>query len=81
MAMETPEVIVKVRRNGVFLYFPLSYMSSRFGAKLPNVIRLTCGGKEVEAKLYMIYKDMAQYRVFAKYALTVLDSDECVLNT
>jgi hypothetical protein len=79
--MEAPEVIVRVKKNGVFLYFPLQYIIERFGAKLPELIRLTCGGREVEAKLYMIYRGMAQYRVFAKYDLAVLNSDECILNT
>jgi hypothetical protein len=79
--MEAPEVFVRVKKNGVFLQFPLSYMASRFGPTLPDAIRLICGGKEVEAKLYMVYRDSVQYRVFAKYVPVVLDSDECVINT
>jgi hypothetical protein len=78
--MEAPEVAVRVKKNGVFLQFPLLFMTSRFGAKLPDVIKLICGGREVEAKLYMVYRDSAQYRVFAKYVPVVLDSDECVVN-
>jgi len=79
--METPEVLVRVKKNGVFLQFPLSYMISRFGPTLPDTIRLTCGGREVEAKLYMVYRDAVQYRVFARHVPAVLDSDECILST
>ncbi len=81
--METPEVLevfVKVKKNGVFLQFPLSYMVSRFGAKLPDFIRLTCGGREVVARLNTVYIDAVLYRVYSRYAAAVLDSDECVLN-
>jgi len=78
--MEALEVVVKVRKNGVFLQFPLSYMINRFGPTLPDTIRLTCGGREVEAKLYMVYRDAVLYRVFAKYTPAVLDSDECIVN-
>jgi hypothetical protein len=78
--MEVPEVFVKVKKNGVFLQFPLSYMISRFGVEMPDTIKLICGGREVEAKLYMVYRDSAQYRVFARYVPAVLDSDECIVN-
>jgi hypothetical protein len=78
--MEAPEVFVRVKKNGVFLQFPLLYMTSRFGPTLPDTIRLICGGREVEAKLYMVYRDSAQYRIFAKYVPVVLDSDECIVH-
>jgi len=78
--MEVPEVIVRVKKNGVFLQFPLSYMTSRFGPTLPDTIRLSCGGREVEAKLYTVYRDSAQYRIFARYVPVVLDSDECIVH-
>ncbi len=80
MAMETPEVGVRVKKNGVFLQFPLSYMVERFGAKLPDFVKLTCGGREVVARLYTVYRDAALYRVYGRYVSAVLDSDECVLN-
>ena len=72
------EVLVRVKKNGVFLQFPLSYMLSRF-PQMPDVIKLICGGREVEAKLYVVYRDAVQYRVYSKYTLAVLDSDECVI--
>jgi hypothetical protein len=78
--MVASEVGIKVRKNGVFLYFPLSYIRERFG-KIPDMIRLICGGKEVEAKLYMMYRDAVQYRVYSRYTPAVLNSDECVVNT
>jgi len=78
--MEAPEVFVRVKKNGVFLQFPLSYMISRFGSTLPDTIRLICGGREVEAKLYMVYRDSVQYRIFARYVPVVLDSDECIVH-
>jgi hypothetical protein len=77
--MEVPEVDVKVHKNGVFLKFPIAFMLSRFGAKLPDVVKLTCGGREVVAKLYMAYRDAVLYRVYSRYVPTVLDSDECVV--
>ncbi len=76
-----PEVLVRVRKNGVFLQFPLSYMVERFGVKLPDFIKLICGGKEVEARLYTIYRDAVLYRVYAKYVSAVLNSEECVVTT
>jgi len=78
--MEEPVVDVKVRKNGVFLELPISYMTSRFGAKMPDVVRLICGGREVVAKLYTAYRDTVLYRVYSRYVPAVLDSDECVLN-
>ncbi len=78
--MEAPEVGIRIRKNGVFLQFPLSYMVSRFGAKLPDFVRLTCGGREVVARLYTVYIDAVLYRVYNRYATAVLDSDECTLN-
>jgi len=78
--MEAPEVFVRVKKNGVFLQFSLSYMISRFGPTLPDTIKLSCGGREVEAKLYMVYRDSAQYRIFARYVPVVLDSDECIVH-
>ena len=81
--METPPkvVYVKVRKNGVFLQFPISYMTERFGAEMPDYIRLICGGREVLARLYTVYSDAVLYRVYAKYAAAVLYSDECVVKT
>jgi hypothetical protein len=79
--METPEVVVRVKKNGVFLQFPLSYMANRFGTKMPDIIKLICGGRDVEAKLYMVYRDTVQYRVFSRYVPAVINSDECVINT
>ena len=78
--MEVPEVDVKVHKNGVFLEFPIAYMLSRFG-KMPDVVKLTCGGKEVVARLYMAYRDTVLYRVYSRYVPAVLDSDECTINT
>jgi uncharacterized protein YpmS len=78
--MEAPEVAVRVKKNGVFLQFPISYMVSRFG-KLPEFIKLACGGREVVARLYTVYRDEALYRVYSRYVAAVLDSEECVLNT
>ena len=81
--MEVPEVEVvdvKVRKNGVFLEFPVSYMLSRFGARLPDVIKMTCGGREVVAKLYMVNSNAVLYRVYSRYVPAVLDSDECAVN-
>jgi hypothetical protein len=79
--MKTPVVDVKVRKNGVFLEFPLAYVVERFGAKLPNVVKLICGGREVAARLYMVYRDSVQYRVYARYISAVLDSEECAVST
>jgi len=79
--METPIIDVRVRKNGVFLKFPISYILERFGAKMPDVIRLVCGGKEVEARLYTVLRDFALYRVYSRYAPAVLNSDECVVKT
>jgi hypothetical protein len=78
--MEVPEVFVRVRKNGVFLQFPASYVVSRFGAKLPDVVRLICGGREVEAKLYTVHRDSVLYRIFSRHAPAVLDSEECVVS-
>jgi len=81
--MEVPEVEVdvKVRKNGVFLEFPIAYMLSRFGTKMPDVVKLVCGGREVVARLYMAYRDTVLYRVYSRYVPAVLDSDECTINT
>jgi len=81
METETPVVDVKVRKNGIFLEFPISYMISRFGTKMPDVVKMTCGGREVIAKLYTVYRDAALYRVYGRYVSAVLDSDECTVNT
>jgi hypothetical protein len=74
-----PVIDVVVRKNGVFLKFPLSYMFERFGAKMPDFIKLICDGKEVEVRLYTIYRDFVLYRVYSKYVPAVLNSEECVV--
>ncbi|MFZ8809256.1 MAG: hypothetical protein ACO2PN_14280 [Pyrobaculum sp.] len=56
-------------------------MISRFGTKMPDVVKMTCGGREVVAKLYTVYRDAALYRVYGRYVSAVLDSDECTVNT
>ena len=81
METEAFVVDVKVRKNGIFLGFPISYMISRFGTKMPDIIKLICGGREVVAKLYTAYRDAVLYRVYGRYVSVVLDSDECTVNT
>ncbi len=71
---------VRVRKNGVFLQIPISYMVERFG-KMPDMIKLICGGREVEAKLYTVRSDAVLYRVYNRYVSAMLESDECFLNT
>lgn len=73
-------VDVRVRKNGVFLQFPISYMVEHFG-KMPNMIKLICGGREVEAKLYTVRHDAVLYRVYNRYVSAVLEGNDCVLNT
>ena len=77
-ASELPEVSVIVRKNGVFLGFPIAYMVSRFGGKLPDVVALICGGREVKARLYTVRRGVVEYRVYGRYVSAVLDSDECI---
>ena len=79
MERSAPVIDVVVRKNGVFLKFPVSYAFERFGAKMPDDIRLVCGGREVEAKLYTIYRDFVLYRVYSRYVSAVLNSEECVV--
>jgi hypothetical protein len=79
MEKPVPVIDVVVRKNGVFLKFPISYLATRFG-KLPDMVKLICDGKEVEARLYTIYRDFVLYRVYAKYVSAVLNSEECAVN-
>ena len=78
--MEVLEVDVRIHKNGVFLEFPIAYMLSRF-EKMPDMVKLTCGGREVVARLYMTYRDTVLYRVYSRYVPAVLDSDVCTINT
>lgn len=81
MSAEALDVNVKVRSNGVFLEFPIAYMTSRFGVRLPEFITLQCGNREVVAKLYAVRRNTVEYRVYSRYVSTVLNNDECVLTS
>ncbi len=75
--VETPEVDVEFRKNGICLKFPIAYMVSRFN-KLPDFVMLVCGGREVKARLYTVHRDIVEYRVYSRYTSAVLDSNECI---
>jgi len=76
--IETPEIDVEVRKNGVFLKFPIVYMVLRFDSRIPDLIMLICGGREVKARLYTVRHNIVEYRVYSKYVSAVLDNNECV---
>jgi hypothetical protein len=80
MGAEAPAVNVKVCSNGVFLEFPIAYMVSRFGARMPELITLVCGDRKVVGRLYTVRRNAVEYRIYSRYVPAVLHSDECILS-
>jgi len=73
------EVTVSRTKNGVYLYFPTDYMKQLYGDQIPEYITLMCDGREVKARFVVMNGTVARYRVYGRYVITLMESDECQL--
>jgi hypothetical protein len=73
------EVKVTKTRNGVYLYFPTSYIKQLFGNTVPEIVTLLCGERKVQARFSMMTSSAVRYRVYDRYVFTLMEHDDCHL--